>query len=223
MGVDKITMIVAGGIGTRMNAGIPKQFLLLNNYPVLMHTISTFHLYDQQMRIMLVLPEDQTDEWSKLCEKYQFSIKHDVRYGGTTRFHSVRKNIDSFADESLVAIHDGVRPLVSIATISRCFNAALEYGNAIPCIEIPETLRRVSGQKNRQVDRTRYRLIQTPQVFNGKILKIAYQQEYQKKFTDDAGVVENLGYTVHLVEGNAENIKITYPEDILIASSLLKH
>jgi len=219
--VEKITLIVAGGAGTRMNAGIPKQFLLLKDYPVLMHTVSIFHQYDQYMRIILVLPENHTKIWNRLCEDYKFTIKHEVGLGGETRFHSVKNNIAGIPDQCLIAVHDGVRPLVSLETISRCFNSALEFGNAIPCVEIQETMRQTIGQANKQVDRSRFKLIQTPQVFHGSILKKAYMQEYQKHFTDDAGVVENLGYTMHLVEGNPENIKITYPKDLIIASSLL--
>jgi 2-C-methyl-D-erythritol 4-phosphate cytidylyltransferase len=220
--VNKIALIVAGGTGTRMKAAIPKQFLLIRGYPLLMYTVNIFYRYDKGMRIIIVLPENQIDEWKKLCSKYTFVIEHDIRQGGETRFHSVQKNLADIPDQSLVAIHDGVRPLVSIPTIKRCFDAALEFGNAIPCVEIPETLRRIEHKGNQWVDRTQYRLIQTPQVFNGSILKKAYLQEYQPQFTDDAGVVESLGHNIHLVEGNPENIKITIEKDLIMAASLLK-
>jgi 2-C-methyl-D-erythritol 4-phosphate cytidylyltransferase len=220
--VNKIALIVAGGTGTRMKSAIPKQFLLIRGYPLLMYTVNIFYRYDKDIRIIIVLPENQIDEWKKLCSKYAFVIEHDIRQGGETRFHSVQKNLADIPDQSLVAIHDGVRPLVSIPTITRCFDAAQEFGNAIPCVEIPETLRRIDHKGNQWVNRTQYRLIQTPQVFMGSIIKKAYLQEYQSQFTDDAGVVESLGHNIHLVEGNPENIKITIEKDLIMAASLLK-
>jgi 2-C-methyl-D-erythritol 4-phosphate cytidylyltransferase len=219
--LNKIVLIVAGGSGTRMNAGVPKQFLLLRGYPVLMHAMRVFYNYDRGMKIILALPEKQIHTWNILCQEYQFTINHEIRSGGETRFHTVKKNLKEIPDNCLVAVHDGVRPLVSQETISRCFNTALKNGNAVPCIEIPETMRILEEKGNRQVDRTLYRLIQTPQVFESSILKRAYFQDYQKHFTDDAGVVESLGYTIHLVAGNPENIKITFQKDLVFASSLL--
>jgi 2-C-methyl-D-erythritol 4-phosphate cytidylyltransferase len=219
--VEKITLIVAGGTGSRIKAGIPKQFLLLGGYPVLMHTLDAFFRYDQHMHIILALPEDQIPAWRILCQEYEFRVRHEIKAGGATRFHSVQKNLAEIPDNCLVAIHDGVRPLVSLITIDRCFREALIHGNAVPCVDIPETLRKIDEKGSLQVDRTTYRLIQTPQVFESGILKKAYLQEYRPDFTDDAGVVESLGYKIHLVEGNPENIKITYPKDLIVASSLL--
>ncbi len=220
--MNKIVLIVAGGSGTRMNSGVPKQFMLLQNCPVLMHTLSIFHRYNRNMELILALPESQAEIWNELCKTHDFRLRHQVVSGGETRFHTVKKNIAGLPNGSLVAIHDGVRPLVSLDTIDRCFRAAAEFGNAVPCIGIPETLRRVSGKRSRQVNRTKYRLIQTPQVFLAELLKKAYDQDYRPDFTDDAGVVENLGHTIHLVEGNAENIKITYAQDLIVAGTLLK-
>jgi 2-C-methyl-D-erythritol 4-phosphate cytidylyltransferase len=220
--VEKVTLIVAGGSGSRMNTAIPKQFLLLKGVPVLMYTIETFYRYDPHMPIILVLPEIQISIWKKICSERKFEIRHKIRIGGETRFHSVKMNMTEIPDNCLVAVHDGVRPLVSIETIDRCYKEALKHGNAVPCIEIPETLRKIEEQGNAQVDRANYRLVQTPQVFESGILKKAYLQEYQENFTDDAGVVESLGHKIHLVEGNPENIKITYPKDLLIAASFVK-
>jgi len=213
---------MAGGTGTRMKSQVPKQFLLLKGIPVLMHTMEVFYRYDSGMRIILVLPGDQLVTWQSLCRKYKFMVRHEIGIGGETRFHSVKNNLADIPDHCLVAIHDGVRPLVSHETLDRCFASALVHGNAIPCIEIPETLRYLDGLVSRQVDRSTYRLIQTPQVFDSGILKKAYMQEYQPDFTDDAGVVENLGFTIKLVEGNPENIKITWNKDLLIAASFIK-
>jgi 2-C-methyl-D-erythritol 4-phosphate cytidylyltransferase len=220
--VEKIALIVAGGTGKRMKSLVPKQFMLLKGIPVLMHTIYKFHRYDTGMRIILVLPGDQVATWKDLCEKNGFIIRHEMVTGGETRFHSIQKNLDRIPEQCLVAVHDGVRPLVSMDTIHRCFTAAGENGNAVPCVEIPETLRIMDEKGNRPVDRTKYRLIQTPQVFISNMLKEAYQQEYHPGFTDDASVVESRGYNIHLVNGNSENIKITLKQDLGIAEFLLQ-
>jgi len=206
-----------------MKSQVPKQFLLLRGLPVLMYTLDVFYRYDNAMRIILVLPEDQISTWQSLCKNHQFKVSHEIRKGGETRFHSVKNNLDIIPDPCLVAVHDGVRPLVSMETIERCFRSALENGNAIPCIEIPETMRYFDGRVSRQVDRSQYRLIQTPQVFDSGILKASYGQDYQPGFTDDAGVVESLGYSIKLVEGNPENIKITLKKDLMLAAALIKY
>jgi len=206
-----------------MGSDVPKQFLLLQDKPVLMHTLEVFRKYDPGMRIILVLPAEYTDAWKKLCRDYHFVLDHEIRPGGETRFHSVGKNLDIIPDPQLVAVHDGVRPLVSPETIRRCFDGALAHGNAVPCVAVPETLRSMDGTVSRHADRALFRLVQTPQVFGSIVLKRAYRQEYRKEFTDDAGVVESLGYDIHLVEGNPENIKITLQNDLLVAASLIGH
>jgi 2-C-methyl-D-erythritol 4-phosphate cytidylyltransferase len=220
--LEKIALIVAGGTGKRMKSQVPKQFMLLKGLPVLMHTINIFHRYDAGMRIIVVLPGDQIAAWKDLCGKKEFTVKHETAPGGKTRFHSIQKNIDRIPEQCLVAVHDGVRPLVSMDTIQRCFTSAENNGNAVPCIEIPETLRVMEDEGNRPVDRTKYRLIQTPQVFFSGILKEAYHQAYQPGYTDDASVVESRGYRIHLVEGNPENLKITLKQDLGIAEFLLQ-
>ncbi|MBN2814124.1 MAG: 2-C-methyl-D-erythritol 4-phosphate cytidylyltransferase [Bacteroidales bacterium] len=219
--MEKIAIIVAGGVGTRMNAVMPKQFMLLGGYPVLMHTIMAFSSFDKDMRIIVVLPETQLDKWKEICREYHFKERHELGLGGETRFHSVRNNLEHIPDESLVAIHDGVRPLIDGDTIRRCFDQAGKTGNAVPCIEIPETLRRITDGANEWVDRSVYRLIQTPQVFRGSLIKKAYAQEYQSFFTDDAVVLESLGIPIHLVEGSINNLKITFQRDLNLASALL--
>lgn len=221
MALEKIALIVAGGAGKRMKSQIPKQFLLLNGRPVLMHTIEKFHRYDRAMRIMVVLPGDQFSAWKELCGTHNFKIKHEILPGGDTRFHSIQKNLGSVPEQCLVAVHDGVRPLVSMDTIHRCFVCAEEAGNAIPCVEIPESMRFMDGQGSRPADRTKYRLIQTPQVFKSNLLKESYQQVYDPRFTDDASVVESKGIKIILVEGNPENLKITLNQDLGIAEYLM--
>ena len=219
--MKKIALIVAGGSGFRMETSVPKQFLLLKGVPVLMHTIRQFHCYDSNISIRVVIPESQVAYWKRLCETHSFTIPHEIKTGGETRFHSVKNNLDDIPDHCLVAVHDGVRPLVSSHTIGRCFEGALKWGNAIPCIEIPETLRMIEREISAHVDRSKFRLVQTPQVFESGLLKKAYAQEYQSHFTDDAGVFESMGHAIHLVDGNPENIKITLKKDLIIATALL--
>jgi 2-C-methyl-D-erythritol 4-phosphate cytidylyltransferase len=210
-------VIVAGGKGLRMGHDIPKQFLLLNNKPILMHTIEKFHSWDSNCEIILVLPKFQHDYWSSVCEKQQFNIPLKITTGGDTRFHSVKNGLN-VATGNIIGIHDGVRPLVSHDTISLCFNTAKEKGNAVPCIPVNDSLRKEENNSNNMVDRSLFFRIQTPQVFQSDIIKRAFNQPFSKNFTDDASVIESDGETVILVEGNEENIKITRPIDLKIAS-----
>lgn len=218
--MEKFALIVAGGSGTRMKGKIPKQFLELNGKPVLMHTFEAFQKYDPKIRFVLVLPEVQLISWKKLCVKYDFKMKHSLVSGGETRFHSVKNGLSKISDDGIVFIHDGVRPLVSVKTIENCYNTAHEKGNALPVISPAESVREKVNGNSRAVDRHRYFLVQTPQTFKISVIKKAYEQNYQEKFTDDASVLENTGEKIHMVDGTRSNIKITYPEDLLIASSL---
>lgn len=217
--MEKFALIVAGGSGTRMKGKLPKQFLELNGKPLLMHTFEAFLKYDSKINFVLVLPEEQLINWKKLCVKYDFSVKHSLISGGETRFQSVKNGLSKIEDDGIVFIHDGVRPLVSVQTIKNCFTTTHEKGNALPVISPSESVREMVEGRNRAVDRTRYFLVQTPQTFKVSVIKKAYEQQYQGKFTDDASVLENNGHEIHLVQGNRENIKITYPEDLLIASA----
>lgn len=217
----KSAVVVAGGAGLRMNAGIPKQFLLVGGKPVLMHTIERFYKNDGEMQILVVLPLEQMDYWAELCKQYQFSINHTLVEGGTERFFSVKNALSFLPLEGWVAVHDGVRPLVSQETIARCFDAAAEHGCAIPVVDSADSIRQLHGDASRSVDRKMFRMVQTPQVFRNNILRTAYQQDFSPLFTDDASVVEGLGHKIHLVEGNRENIKLTTPMDLLLAEALL--
>ena len=221
---QKYVIIVAGGKGARMGSEIPKQFLILNEKPVLMHTIESFYNYDSTIKIILVLPDEQQDYWNELCEKFDFRINHQIVSGGETRFHSVKNGLDTIIEKDvIVGIHDGVRPLVSLDVIGRCFDKAAEKGVAFPVIPVTETLRKITKKGNSiTVNRDDYCLVQTPQVFDYEIIKKAYQQEFSDTFTDDVSVVEALNeYPVHEVEGARENIKITTPIDLIIAESIL--
>jgi 2-C-methyl-D-erythritol 4-phosphate cytidylyltransferase len=216
-------LIVAGGSGERMQTGkTPKQFLELAGKPVLMHTIERFKAFDESIEIITVLPENQIEYWTTIKKKYSFTIKHTIVTGGATRFHSVKNGLNFVTEPSLVAIHDGVRPLVSVDTIKRCFETAEKLGNAVPAVTIAESLRVITDESSSPIDRQTIRAIQTPQVFNASMIKKAYLQEYRSEFTDDATVFETLGEKINLVEGNRENIKITNPEDLLISNVLLK-
>lgn len=204
-----------------MGTDIPKQFLELAGKPVLMHTIERFLKYNNAIQIVTVLPVEYLEYWEQQKKKYLFDIPHIIVKGGDTRFISVRNGLEYVDDDALVAVHDAVRPLVSIETIKRCFETAGEYGNAIPVISPADTIRIVNKENNEPVDRLLVKQIQTPQVFLGRLLKKAYGQSYLPEFTDDATVLEKTGEKIRLVDGNRENIKITNPEDLIIAQYLL--
>lgn len=218
--MKKQLIIVAGGKGLRMGGEVPKQFLPVNGKPVLMLTIETFHRFDPEMKIILVLPKEQQAYWDQLCAEYQFRIPYLLTDGGDTRFQSVKNGLALADDDGLIGVHDGVRPFVSQEVISRCFDTANINKAAIPVIDVVETIRKINGEQSETVDRNNYKLVQTPQVFTTSLLKKAYGQEYTPSFTDDASVVEAMGVKVTLVEGNRENIKITTPFDMIIAKAL---
>jgi 2-C-methyl-D-erythritol 4-phosphate cytidylyltransferase len=215
-------LIVAGGTGTRMGTEIPKQFLELAGKPILMRTVERFISFDRSIRIIIVLPESQFGFWNELKIKYSFSLPHTLVAGGSSRFFSVKNGLQEVEENSLVAIHDGVRPLVSIDTIKRCFTDAEKFGNAIPVINHSDSLRMITEQGNMPVNRHYLRIIQTPQVFDSKLIKKAYLQDFSPELTDDATLLEKTGESIHLVEGNRENIKITNPEDLVIAEALFQ-
>jgi 2-C-methyl-D-erythritol 4-phosphate cytidylyltransferase len=214
-------IITAGGIGKRMGGEIPKQFLLLAGKPVLMHTIERFYQFDNQAQIILTLPNEWKDYWEELCDNLDFSISHEIIDGGKERFHSIQ-NALQIAHGELIGVHDGVRPLVSISTIEKCFHTAKAKGNAIPVIEVKESLRKLENNHSTALVRSEYRLVQTPQVFKSDVLKKAYKQSFHSAITDDASLVESLGIQINLVEGNDGNIKITTPVDLQLAVLLLK-
>ena len=217
-------IIVAGGKGQRRGSSVPKQFLLLCGKPVLMHTIEAFHSYSTSLEIILVLPEEQQTHWKELCEEYGFTTPHTVVSGGSTRFESSRNGISAIPDDAdgVVGIHDGVRPLVSAAVIDRCYESARENYAAIPVMPRTDTLRFVGESGcGRNVLRSDYVIVQTPQVFDIALAKRAFSLPYKESFTDDASVVEDLGCQVSVVEGCRENIKLTTPFDMKVAEAIL--
>lgn len=215
--MKKHVIIVAGGKGTRMGGDIPKQFLPVCGKPVLMRTIEAFYAFDKEMHIVLVLPVSQQAYWKELCAEYRFDVPHDVADGGETRFHSVKNGLALLAGEGWVGVHDGVRPFVSQAVMNRCYAEAKMKRAVVPVIGVVETVRHLTGEGSETVPRDRYKLVQTPQVFETDLLRKAYRQEFSDRFTDDASVVEALGEKVYLVEGNRENIKLTTPFDLKLA------
>ncbi len=219
--MNLFVVIVAGGSGKRMGLEVPKQFLELAGKPVLMHTIERFSKFNSSIEIITVLPENQLRYWTSLQKKYSFDIPHTLVKGGRHRFDSVKHGLKFVSGSGLVAIHDGVRPLVSIETIKRCFETASKYGNAVPVVSPSDSIRVMKNDKSEPLNRNYIKLVQTPQVFDIDIIKKAYKQDYDTSFTDDAAVLEKTGETIYLTEGNRENIKITNPEDLFIAQTLL--
>ncbi len=214
---------MAGGSGSRMDAGIPKQFLLLGGIPLLMHSMNSFHLAYPDISLTIALPAGQFSRWSQLCAEHNFVLTHQVVEGGKTRFHSVKNALSCLDGDGLVAVHDGARPLITASLIRNAFLTAEQLGNCIPVIPLNESLRRVSGNTDRlvshAVDRLEYRVVQTPQVFHAATLQKAYEQEYRDSFTDDAMVAESFGETIHLIEGDPVNLKITHPSDLAAAAN----
>ncbi len=219
--MKKVMVIVAGGSGSRMNSEVPKQFIELNGLPILMHTLNRFRDYDSNIELILVLPKDQTEYWKELCNTHQFTIDCKLATGGNTRFESVKNGLAMIEDDCLVGVHDGVRPFVSNETLDSCFFVAQLHGAAIPVTDSIESIRMLTEEGSKSVDRQRYKMVQTPQVFRFIKLRDCYNQPYENSFTDDASVYEKAGYKIYLAQGNRENIKITTPMDLLIGEALL--
>lgn len=222
-----VAIIVAGGSGTRFGAQLPKQFLELGGKPILMRTIEAFGKNsDGSFDVIVTLPEGQMGLWHDLCDRYGFAVQHRVVPGGETRWHSVKNALDSIgdiADVDIIAVHDGVRPLASPALIHRILEAARRDGAAIPVVMLNDSVRQVTGESSHALDRSSLRAVQTPQAFDARLLMEAYTQPFDPTFTDDASVVERLGHSVTLVEGEAANLKITRPMDLVLAEYLLSH
>jgi 2-C-methyl-D-erythritol 4-phosphate cytidylyltransferase len=215
-------IIVGGGVGARMNAGQPKQFLPINGKTILQHTLEAFHAFDPTFKYVIVLPETSIDFWNSHVKIKKISIPHTIIAGGKERFHSVRNALASINGKGMVAIHDAVRPFVSKQTLKNCFEGVKKMGNAIPVIEVSDSIRIVTSSGSDMVNRSLVKRVQTPQCFLLPEIKKAYEQEYNPKFTDDASVAEGIGMKINLVEGNPENIKITTPYDMELAEFFCK-
>jgi 2-C-methyl-D-erythritol 4-phosphate cytidylyltransferase len=219
--LEEYALIVAGGKGTRFGGPTPKQFLSLKGKPVLLHTVDAFYRYSPSIRIIIVLPEEEIPTWKSLAEKHDAVPPHKVIAGGETRFHSVKNGLSIIPDNGLVAIHDGVRPLVKREVIAESFKLASVHGTAVASVPLKESLRLVNDAGSRTVDRSAYRLIQTPQTFRTDVIKRAYAVATDSSFTDDASVAEHAGHRIQLFAGSFDNLKITTPEDLIIAEALL--
>jgi 2-C-methyl-D-erythritol 4-phosphate cytidylyltransferase len=222
MNLKEYALVVAGGKGTRIKSNLPKQFLELLGLPVLMHTINAFFSYNPAITIILVLPEDDFDLWKELCKKHHFDKPLILQKGGASRFQSVKNGLQHITDSGLVAIHDGVRPLISTDVIASSFQFAGVHRSAVAAVSMKESIRLVEGEQTKAVDRSRFKLIQTPQTFDVTLIQNAYETEELAEFTDDASVAEQAGHTVFLFQGSYENIKITTAEDLVVAEALLK-
>lgn len=219
--MKKHVVIVAGGAGTRMKTDLPKQFLMLGKLPVLMHTIEQFFKYDSTLNIIVVLPQYQIEFWESLCNQHKYTTKHSVVSGGKTRYHSVQNGLALVPEKSLVAIHDGVRPLITKEVIGESYDFAEKNGSAIAAVPLKDSIRKFEETTTVAKNRSDYLLIQTPQTFNSSLLKQAYKQtEPNDKFTDDASVFEAVHGKVTLIIGDYKNLKITTPEDLIIAQAL---
>ncbi len=215
-------VVVAGGQGLRAGGALPKQFQRIAGEPMLMHALRAFYAYDYRMRIVLVIPEGYCPLWKVLCDECRFTVPHTVVHGGETRFHSVQNGLREISDEETVGIHDGARPFVTPTLIGRCFDTSFEQGvGIIPVVDEVNTVRVLTETGSRMVDRSRLKIVQTPQVFPAEALKRAYEVEYDPTFTDDASVAERSGMTVRLVEGEETNMKITTSFDMAVADHRL--
>lgn len=223
MDLKKYAVIVAGGSGSRMRSELPKQFLMLNGKPVLYYTIKAFLDAYSGVHIILVLPEEHIEAGREIIDAY-FDYKNiEFAIGGRTRFHSVQNGLKLVSEEGIVFVHDAVRCLCSPALIQKCGADVMEYGSSIPVVDAKDSMRIIKGGSNEAIDRSKIKIVQTPQAFHSKILLPAFASiDYKEHFTDEATVVESFGLNVHLTEGENENIKITYPQDILLAENILR-
>lgn len=219
--MQRTTIIVAGGSGKRLGGPVPKQFQKIKGRPLLMWTIEAFHHFDPSMPIVVVLPGAHFDIWKALCMGHRFFLEHQVVAGGEQRFHSVKAGLDQVKGDGLVAVHDGVRPLVSKELISRCFAAAHQHSAAVPVVPVVPSIRETTADGSRALDRSKLLAVQTPQCFHTDLLRKAFALPYDPAFTDEATLVERLGVKVRLVEGEEHNVKVTTPSDLRMVELLI--
>ena len=217
--MKKNALIVAAGKGKRMNADIPKQFLLLNDFPILMHTLNAFADFDKRI---LVLPKSQIENWKTLCKDYNFELEHILVDGGINRFSSVKNGLRKVDEESIVAIHDGVRPLISKNLINKLITTTKKGIGVIPVVPIKDSLRKIEGNKSKAISRSSLYKVQTPQCFFASTIKNAYRQNFSLFFTDDASVLESNGGKIISILGEEQNIKITTKGDLRIAEFFMQ-
>ena len=220
MALPKYALIVAGGRGTRMQLSTPKQFVPIGGKPMLMRTLEAFHRCLSPIHIIAVLPETEIATWKALCHQHTFSVPHQLVTGGATRSASVYQGMQHIDDHnSLVAVHDGVRPLVTPQLIEEAYRQAECYGSAIASVPLKDSIRKMEGERSKACLRDQYRLIQTPQTFRTEVLWKAYARLGEEVFSDDASLVEHSGHPIHLIEGEYRNLKVTTPEDLIVAEA----
>ena len=222
--LKEYAIIVAGGKGSRMGKELPKQFLILNNLPVLFHSIKAFYDYSNSLEIIIAMHPEYINDWKDLCIKYNLNIPHKITSGGETRFHSVQNALNAIStDNGYVAIHDAARPMINKDFIKDCFSAVKIEKAVIPYLDIHESLRKTENNTSKPIDRNKVKIVQTPQCFELNIIKKAYKQKFKTDYTDDATVYESLEQnSVHLIKGLKNNIKITVDSDLRLAEFLLK-
>ncbi len=227
--LKKYVIIVAAGRGTRMNAELPKQFLLIDERPILMHTMERFRRGKDMPDVILVLHPEMHAYWTDLCRQHNFQIPHHIVYGGESRFQSVQNGLSYIfevekadLEDVVIAIHDAARPVISQTLIDRCFTETMQYGATTAAVQSTNSIRLGTIDESTAIDRQEVWIVQTPQTFRANILQKAFAQPEMDSFTDDASVVEKMGYPVRLISGDQRNIKITFPEDIAIAHLYLK-
>lgn len=207
-----------------MGTDVPKQFIPLAKEPMLLHSLRKFYTADPLTDILLVLSEQWVEKWNDLAQQWGLSFPCRIVTGGSERFFSVKHALDTIGDaDGLVAIHDAARPFVSVALIDKLYTVAALKSSAIPVVPLKDSIRRLEGEASLLLDRSSYRLVQTPQVFSLALLKQAYTQAYTSTFTDDASVFEAAGHTVQLVEGDEQNFKITTSADLAYARYVAEH
>ena len=221
MKLIEYALLVAGGKGTRIKSSLPKQFIELVGKPILLHTIEAFISYSDSIKIILVLPEDDFPIWESICKKFNFSYPIVLQKGGETRFQSVKNGLGRIEGEGLVAIHDGVRPLISSDIIGASFRLAAAHQSAVAAVRLKESIRMTDQDNTKAMDRSKFRIIQTPQTFHLQLIKKAYEIKEDPNLTDDASVAEKAGHIISLFEGSYENIKITTSEDLVVAEALM--
>ena len=215
-------IIVAGGSGRRMGATLPKQFMMLGNEPILSHSINRIHEALPAAEIVVVLPEEHIALWRNIAARFDIA-HHKITAGGTERFYSVKNGLKELSDEvKIIAVHDAVRPLASKKLIIKLILEAEKNAAVIPVVAPVDSFRKIEGDNSKIIDRSALRIVQTPQVFDATILRRAYEQDFSSTFTDDASVAEAIGEKITLCEGERGNIKITTPEDMVIATALLE-
>ncbi len=214
-------VIVAGGLGKRIQSSVPKQFVEICGYPIWVHTFMHLNNIVADATFTMVVNNDNMALWNTQKAKYLPQHNINIAESGPERFHSVKNGLQFVTEGELVAIHDAVRPFVSKSVIEKGFRIAERYGVAVPVMPLKESIRQIDGAMSKRLDRSQFRIIQTPQFFTADIILNAYRQPYQASFTDDASVVEASSNAIHLIEGNPENIKITENMDLIICEALL--